>query len=153
MPQLPFWQIKNLHEMNQTEWELLCDGCGKCCLHKLIDVDDATETVHYTDVSCRMLNPQTAQCRDYANRHHWVPDCVVITPDNVLELTYLPLSCAYRRLAEGRELPRWHPLYHDGSRAPLEAAGMSAAQRVDSEDEVSEDYELRIVTWLLHDCD
>jgi hypothetical protein len=146
-----FWEEKALTELTHQEWESLCDGCGKCCLHKLIDEADAEEVIHYTDVSCRLLDTKTAQCRDYPNRKQHVPDCVVITPDNVYELDYMPTSCAYRRLAEGRGLASWHPLYHDGSREPMIAAGMSAAGLVDSEDTVEEDLELRIVTWPLRD--
>lgn len=153
MVQEAFWQTKTLQEMTHSEWELLCDGCGKCCLHKLIDAEDAEETVHYTDVSCRMLNTKTGQCSDYANRHQWVPDCVVITPEMIHELDYLPTSCAYRRLAEGRGLASWHPLLHGGDREPMRAAGMSVAGRVESEDEVADDLELRIVTWPLMDVD
>ncbi|OZB05090.1 MAG: hypothetical protein B7X54_06360 [Idiomarina sp. 34-48-12] len=146
-----FWEDKALHELTHEEWESLCDGCGKCCLHKLIDEADDEEVIHYTDVSCRLLNTKTAQCSDYANRKQHVPDCVVITPENVYDLDYMPTSCAYRRLAEGRGLASWHPLYHAGSRAPMIAAGMSAAGLIDNEDSVEEDLELRIVTWPLRD--
>lgn len=148
-----FWEQKSLQEMTHAEWESLCDGCGKCCLHKLIDEDDAQEVIQYTDVSCRLLDTKTGLCSDYANRKEHVPDCVVITPDNVNELDYMPTSCAYRRLAEGRGIPSWHPLNHNGSRGPMLAAGMSAAGLVESEDYVEEELELRIVTWLLNDID
>ena len=139
--------------MTHAEWESLCDGCGKCCLHKLIDEDDAQEVIEYTDVSCRLLDTKTGLCSDYANRKEHVPDCVVITPDNVNKLDYMPTSCAYRRLAEGRGIPSWHPLNHNGSRGPMLAAGMSAAGLVESEDYVEEELELRIVTWPLNDID
>lgn len=139
--------------MSHAEWESLCDGCGKCCLHKLIDEDDAQEVIEYTDVSCRLLDTKTGLCSDYANRKEHVPDCVVITPDNVNKLDYMPTSCAYRRLAEGRGIPSWHPLNHNGSRGPMLAAGMSAAGLVESEDYVEEELELRIVTWPLNDID
>ncbi|RWU12657.1 YcgN family cysteine cluster protein [Pseudidiomarina gelatinasegens] len=148
-----FWEQKSLQEMTHAEWESLCDGCGKCCLHKLIDEDDAQEVIQYTDVSCRLLDTKTGLCSDYANRKEHVPDCVVITPDNVNELDYMPTSCAYRRLAEGRGIPSWHPLNHNGSRGPMLAAGMSAAGLVESEDYVEEELELRIVTWPLNDID
>lgn len=148
-----FWQEKTLEQMTHEEWESLCDGCGKCCLHKLIDEDDQQEVIHYTDVSCRLLNTKTGFCSDYANRKRHVPDCVVITPANVYDLDYMPPSCAYRRLAEGRGLASWHPLLHDGDRGPMMAAGICAAGLVDSEDQVTEDLELRIVTWPLNDSD
>lgn len=153
MTEQGFWQTKDFTEMTHDEWESLCDGCGKCCLHKLIDEDDVTETLHYTDVTCALLDGSTGLCSNYANRKEFVPDCVVITPANVHELSYMPPSCAYRRLAEGRDLPSWHPLRHNGSREPMQAAGMSAAQRVINENEVHEDLELRIVTWPLKDVD
>ncbi|WP_417665452.1 YcgN family cysteine cluster protein [Pseudidiomarina sp.] len=148
-----FWEEKSLQQMTHAEWESLCDGCGKCCLHKLIDEDDEQEVIQYTDVSCRLLDTQTGLCSDYANRKEHVPDCVVITPANVNELDYMPTSCAYRRLAEGRGIPSWHPLNHNGSRGPMLAAGMSAAGLVESEDYVEEELELRIVTWPLNDID
>ncbi|RUO59533.1 YcgN family cysteine cluster protein [Pseudidiomarina insulisalsae] len=153
MTDAPFWQRKSFAQMTHEEWESLCDGCGKCCLHKLIDSDDMDETVHYTDVSCVLLNTETAQCSNYAERTQHVLDCVVITPENVYELDFMPTSCAYRRLAEGRGLASWHPLLHGGSKAAMIAAGMSAAGRVLNEDEVHEDLELRIVTWPLNDQD
>lgn len=149
----PFWQTKTLQEMSQQEWESLCDGCGKCCLHKLIDSDDPDEQVHYTDVSCQLLNEETARCRHYSQRKSLVPDCVVITPENVYDLDFMPPSCAYRRLAEGRDLASWHPLRHNGSQDVMIAAGISARHRVTSEQQVHEELELRIVTWPLNDCD
>ena len=153
MTETPFWERKSFEEMTHEEWESLCDGCGKCCLHKLIDADDANETIHYTDVSCVLLDTETARCSNYAERTKHVPDCVVITPENVHDLGYMPPSCAYRRLAEGRGLASWHPLRNGGSQAAMIAAGISAAQCVQNEDEVHEDLELRIVTWPLNDSD
>lgn len=148
----PFWQVKSLSEMTASEWESLCDGCGKCCLHKLIDEDDPAETVHYTNVACRLLDCQTGRCSDYRQRFKSVPECVVIRPENVAELDYLPDSCAYRRLANGRSLPSWHPLRHNGSQEPMQAAGMSVAGRVVSETE-AQVTTAAIVTWPLTDCD
>lgn len=153
MTEAPFWERKSFEEMTHEEWESLCDGCGKCCLHKLIDADDADETVHYTDVSCVLLDTATARCTNYSERTKYVPDCVVITPKNVHDLGYMPPSCAYRRLAEGRGLASWHPLRNGGSQEAMIAAGISAAQCVQNEDEVHEDLELRIVTWPLNDRD
>lgn len=148
-----FWETKSLDEMSDAEWESLCDGCGKCCLHKLIDDDDPEETVYYTDVACQLLNTETARCSQYAIRKSLVPDCVVIHRDNVHELTYMPQSCAYRRLAEGRGLASWHPLRNQGSQRAMIAAGISAVSRVISEQDTDEDLELRIVTWPLYDSE
>lgn len=147
----PFWQTKKLYEMTHTEWESLCDGCGKCCLNKLID--DDTEALHFTDVCCELLDPTTGRCGNYPERHSVVPDCVTITPDNLDGLYYLPLSCAYRRLAEGRDLAAWHPLRHNGDRSAMIAAGISVAGRVLRENQLDADLEDRIVTWPLRDCD
>ncbi len=151
--QQPFWERKTLNEMTHEEWESLCDGCGKCCLHKLIDEADAEDVLHYTDVSCRLLNEKTGHCSNYSERKRLVPGCVEITPDNVHELTYMPESCAYRRLAEGRALASWHPLKNDGSNSAMIAAGISVAGRVTSEARNRNDLEDRIVTWPLGDSD
>lgn len=148
-----FWETKALAEMSSVEWESLCDGCGKCCLHKLIDENDPEEPLYYTDVACQLLNTDTAQCRHYAERKSLVPDCVVIHRDNVHQLTYMPQSCAYRRLAEGRGLAAWHPLRNQGSQKAMIAAGMSTVGRVVNEQEIDEDLEDRIVTWPLNDLE
>ncbi|MGX5913613.1 YcgN family cysteine cluster protein [Aliidiomarina sp. Khilg15.8] len=160
---MPFWEDKSLQQMSQTEWEALCDGCGKCCLHKLIDSDEpaaegtdglmhAEESLHYTDVRCRYLDPDTARCGCYAERLDRVPDCVNITLADLPHIHFMPPSCAYRRLHEGKGLPHWHPLLHSGSVAPMQAAGMSiTTHRTVSDTQVAEDdYELRIVTWPLN---
>lgn len=148
-----FWEQKSLAQMSAAEWESLCDGCGKCCLHKLIDEDaDAVEDeVVFTDIACRLLETSTAQCSDYPNRLKHVPDCVVLSPDNLSNVYYMPESCAYRRLAEGRGLAAWHPLRNNGSRAALRAAGISAAGRCLGEHRYHGDLEDRIVTWPLYD--
>ncbi len=107
-PDAPFWRSKTLAQMSQEEWESLCDGCGKCCLIGLEDMD--TGEIHLTDVACRLLDGQTCRCRDYANRQREVPDCVQLTPDNVGQLHWLPKTCAYRLVSEGKPLRSWHPL-------------------------------------------
>ncbi|MGH7076531.1 MAG: YcgN family cysteine cluster protein [Acetobacteraceae bacterium] len=127
---LPFWKRKTLAEMSDAEWESLCDGCGRCCLHKLRD--DATGALAFTNVACRLLDTGTCRCTDYAHRRRQVPDCVQLTPETVAEIDWLPPSCAYRRLAEGHDLPGWHPLI-TGERKSVHRAGASAAGRVVSE--------------------
>ena len=104
----PFWKTKTLAEMNDAEWESLCDGCGKCCLISLEDED--TGEVYLTDLACKLFDSGACQCSDYANRQKRVKDCVKLTPDNVPGLTWLPQTCAYRLIAEGRDLYWWHPL-------------------------------------------
>ena len=117
-----FWQTKTLEEMTREEWESLCDGCGKCCLHKLEDVDSGE--LHFTDVACRMLDRDRCRCTDYANRAQQVPDCLALTPRTVTEVDWLPASCAYLRLARGQPLPDWHPLVSGDPRS-VHRAGRS----------------------------
>jgi uncharacterized protein len=104
----PFWQRKKLSEMNETEWELICDGCGKCCLHKLEDEDSGE--IRYTEVACRFLDVETCRCIDYAHRRDIVSDCETMTPKTVRSLKWIPKTCAYRLLNEGKSLPDWHHL-------------------------------------------
>jgi uncharacterized cysteine cluster protein YcgN (CxxCxxCC family) len=104
----PFWETKTLSEMNRTEWESLCDGCGLCCLVRFEDED--TGEVIPTRVHCKLFNPDACTCTDYPNRKKYVPDCIKLTPHNIEALAWMPKSCAYRRLHEGKDLPRWHPL-------------------------------------------
>ena len=105
---LPFWRTKRLAEMSETEWESLCDGCGLCCLIRFEDED--TGEVIPTRVSCTLFDDKLCRCKDYANRKATVPDCIKLTPWNIEALKWMPPSCAYRRLHEGRGLPKWHPL-------------------------------------------
>ncbi len=105
---IPFWKTKTLTEMSRDEWESLCDGCGRCCLNKLEDED--TGKFLYTRAACKLLDVKTCRCTDYPNRAARVPDCVTLTPENVGELGWLPQTCAYRLLDEGKSLPWWHPL-------------------------------------------
>jgi uncharacterized cysteine cluster protein YcgN (CxxCxxCC family) len=144
----PFWQAKHLEDMTDSEWESLCDGCGRCCLVKL--EEEETERIYFTDVGCRLLDGASCRCHDYANRTDTVNDCVRLTPRNVRELGWLPPTCAYRLLAEGRDLYWWHPLV-SGDPETVHAAGVSVRGRVSAtEDELSdEEVEDRIVTWPL----
>jgi uncharacterized cysteine cluster protein YcgN (CxxCxxCC family) len=146
MDDVPFWRRKTLAEMTAAEWESLCDGCGRCCLNKLEEED--TGRVHYTDVGCRLLDGTTCRCKDYRNRSKRVDDCVRLTPENVGALKWLPPSCAYRLLAQGRDLYWWHPLV-SGDPETVHAAGISVRGRVGiCEDDLGDqDYEDRIVAW------
>lgn len=136
MPDTAFWKIKPLSQMTSQEWESLCDGCGKCCVLKLEDVDSGL--IHYTDVGCRLLDCSSARCRDYENRRQQVADCVMLTPDNLHQLGWMPASCAYRLIHEGRDLPDWHPLI-TGDPDSTRKAGKSVAGRLFSEDKVDEE--------------
>ena len=142
----PFWRRLSLPELNEAQWECLCDGCGRCCLVKLEDEDSGD--IAYTDVGCTLLDPVGCRCRDYPGRQARVPDCLRLTPTVVAELSWLPPTCAYRLIDEGRDLYWWHPLV-SGDPDSVHAAGVSIRGRVSSsEDDVSV-YELldRLVTW------
>lgn len=141
----PFWQTKQLHEMTTEEWESLCDGCGRCCLVKLEDED--TGEIHDTDVSCQLLDCSTCQCTDYANRHEIVDDCIKLDVDKLEELRWLPRTCAYRLLWEGKPLFDWHPLV-SGDPQSVHEAGVSVKDKVTNEREVAlEDLVNRIREW------
>lgn len=139
-----FWEKKSLTEMTTREWESLCDGCGKCCLVKLEDSD--TGKVHYTNVACHLLNAHTSQCKDYGHRKAIVPDCIALTPHDVEEFQWLPVTCAYRLIHEGKDLPDWHPLV-TGDRQSVHDAGMSVSHRVVKETSVI-DIEAHVVDWV-----
>ena len=132
--------------MTPPEWESLCDGCARCCLVKLEDEDNGE--IAYTDVGCTLLDAGTCRCRDYGNRQAKVADCVRLTPEAVRTLTWLPPTCAYRLVAEGRDLYWWHPLV-SGDPQSVHAAGMSVRGRVAGPEENFSVPELlhRLVDW------
>ncbi len=118
----PFWKTKTLAEMTPAEWESLCDGCGRCCLHKLRDED--TDEISYTNVACRLLDGTDCRCTSYQTRQEIIPDCINLTPAALAGIDWLPASCAYRRVAEGKNLAWWHPLI-SGDPETVHQAGMS----------------------------
>lgn len=137
MPQSPpFWKTKTLPEMTREEWESLCDGCGRCCLNKLEDED--TGRFLYTRAACKLLDLESCRCTDYANRHARVPDCVALTPENVGSLGWLPATCAYRLLEEGKNLQWWHPLV-SGRTETVTEAGIAVAGEAYSEEGITVD--------------
>ncbi|MBN8291391.1 YcgN family cysteine cluster protein [Rhodobacter sp. NTK016B] len=136
-PRPRFWETVPLSKMTPTEWESLCDGCGKCCLNKLEDAD--TGEVFFTNIACRLFDDSTCRCANYEIRKTIVPECVVLTPDTLDEVTYwMPRSCAYRRLNEGRGLADWHPLI-TGDPQSAHRAGISVRDRTVPEFDVPED--------------
>ena len=139
----PFWKTKSLEAMDQAEWESLCDGCGRCCLHKLRHDDDGS--LSFTNVACHLLNIDSCRCGNYTHRQRYVPDCVRLTPATVREVDWLPPSCAYRRLAEGKDLAWWHPLV-SGDPATVHEAGISVRGRAVSE-RVAGPLEHHFVEW------
>ena len=147
----PFWKRKPLEALSAAEWESLCDGCARCCLNKLEDWD--TGEIAWTNVACTLLDGETCRCRDYAQRTKTVADCVPLDAATVRRLSWLPVTCAYRRIAEGRDLAWWHPLV-SGSPDTVHEAGISVRGRTVSEDGLDvEDYEAYLVDWPNEDPD
>ena len=126
MTDKPFWQTKTLDEMSRAEWESLCDGCGRCCLHKLRDED--TGALEFTNVACRLLDLNSCRCKKYTTRKRFVPDCVSLTREALIDIDWLPPSCAYVRLANGQDLAWWHPLV-SGDPDSVHIARISVAGR------------------------
>ena len=139
----PFWETTSLKDMTRKQWESLCDGCALCCLHKLEDED--TEEVYYTDVHCRYMDTTNCNCTVYLERQEKVPNCVWLTPNQASEFHWLPDSCAYRVLAEGRKLADWHPLI-SGDPNSVHEAGVSIKGKGVADDQVAEeDWEDHII--------
>lgn len=122
MSKKPFWETKTLTQMNASEWESLCDGCGLCCLIRF--EEETSGEITPTRVHCKLFDPDTCRCSDYALRKKSVPDCIKLTPNTIKDLPWMPLSCAYRRLYEGKSLPKWHYLI-TGDRESVHEAGVS----------------------------
>lgn len=138
-----FWKHKKLGDLDSAEWEALCDGCGRCCLHKLIDV--ASGIIAFTNIACRLLDPKTCRCQHYAERLRLVHDCIDLTSQNIGDLSWLPPTCAYRLIDEGKPLDWWHPLV-SGDPQTVHQAGISVRGQTVNED-VAGDPEDHIVDW------
>lgn len=140
-----FWETKTLDEMSDAEWESLCDGCGRCCLHKLEDED--TRDIFYTDIACKLLDTDKCRCKHYSTRFERVPDCLSVRPLSEEKLHWLPNSCAYVKLAKGEPLSDWHPLI-SGSFTSVHAAGIGMGGRCFSETEVPvAEWEQHLIVW------
>ncbi len=143
---MSFWHDKPLREMTDAEWESLCDGCARCCMVKLEDED--TGDVHYTSLVCDLLDLDSCRCTRYPRRHELVPDCIEFDADLAARLRWLPKTCAYRRLAEGRGLAAWHPLV-SGRRESVHEAGISVRGRVRHVAEADDDaLEKHVIRWV-----
>ena len=161
-----YWDTTTLENMTDEQWESICDGCGKCCLHKFIEDEDSSddmlptehinqgETIHFTNIVCGLLNTKTCSCSQYNRRTELVPDCVKLTKDNLDSIFYMPTSCSYRRLHENRGLPSWHPLLNRGKKAAMHKADMSIRGKTVFDHDVDlEQFEEYIVMWPLMDKD
>ena len=142
--QRPFWKEKALDQMSKAEWEQLCDGCGRCCLNKLEDAD--TGRIHHTDVVCRLLDEESCRCVSYEDRKRFVPECQILTSQNLGRYSWLPSTCAYRLISEGKDLRWWHYLV-SGDLETVHDAGISVRGRVVSERD-ADDLENHVVNWL-----
>ncbi len=141
-----WWHEKALTELSSAQWEALCDGCAKCCLHKLEDEDSGE--VFYTKVRCRFLNERTCRCTDYGNRSTLVANCIDLRTADWTRLDWLPSTCAYRLRAHGQQLPAWHPLM-SGSGDAVHRQGISIRGRAISDEYVHPDgYDEHIVHWV-----
>ena len=146
MTQSKFWLEKAIEDLTPSEWESLCDFCSKCCLHKFIE-PGKTE-VQFTNVVCRYMDMETCKCSDYENRHDNVPDCVLLTPKLARGANWLPKNCAYRLVADGKDIPWWHPLKM-GDPDSTRKTGNSVFGKVVSEDDIDpEDLEDMVVDWF-----
>lgn len=144
----PWWESTPLSAMSETQWESLCDGCGKCCLVKIQDAQ--TERIYFTDVACQLLDCNSGRCQNYTQRQAIVPDCVKLSKDNLEDLSWMPPDCAYRRLYEHKPLLSWHPLVTGNANSTNDygagVAGMPLVSELEVEDNELEDH---VVTWPL----
>ena len=132
----PFWETTTLAAMTRSQWEALCDGCARCCLHKLQDRENGR--IYFTMIACRLLDRQSCRCRAYPQRTAQVPECLVLTADNVHTYDWLPATCAYRKLVVGEPLDSWHPLI-SGNRVSVHRAGVSIQGMALSEEDIHSD--------------
>jgi uncharacterized cysteine cluster protein YcgN (CxxCxxCC family) len=139
----PFWESKTLKQMSKPEWESLCDGCARCCLHKLEDED--TDEVYYTDVHCRYMDKNDCSCTVYQTRNEKVPECIWLTPEQAHSFHWLPDTCAYRLVAEGKPLYDWHPLI-SGDPETVHKSGISLQGKGIPDDKIpEEEWQSRII--------
>ena len=160
-----YWETTALQDMTEKEWEGICDGCAKCCLHKFIDDENveqarstdhikADEKVHYTNIACSLLNTKTCSCTQYSERTKLVPECVKLTKNNLQDIFFMPPSCSYRRLHEGRGLPSWHPLLNKNKKSVMHKVGMSVRGKTVFDKDVDlEHFEDYIALWPVEDLD
>ena len=139
-----FWETKKLSEMTIKEWESLCDGCAKCCLNKLEDEDSGE--IFFTSAVCDLIDLDTCRCTQYAERTTLVPDCIDLKQHDFSEYTWLPATCAYRLLSNGKKLADWHPLI-SGTQESVKDAGVSICSFAMKESQI-DDLQEHIIEWL-----
>ncbi len=139
-----FWEKKKLHQLSKGEWEALCDGCGKCCLLKL--EDDDTGKIEYTNIACKLLSKKNCRCLKYDERQNFVKDCIKLNYKNIDKIKWMPKSCAYKVLLEGKKLPKWHYLV-SGDYNTIHETGNSVRGKIIKENN-SIDIEDHIVDWI-----
>ncbi|MGY6772482.1 YcgN family cysteine cluster protein [Gallibacterium sp. ZY190522] len=128
-----FWQQKSLLEMDEDEWEALCDGCGKCCYRKFIEGRGKRQRLYFTRIACDLLDLETGRCQNYSQRFKLMPDCTKLTKKNLPDFTWLPKTCAYRLLYEGKPLPEWHPLLV-GNQSEMHKANVMVTNGIHEQD-------------------
>lgn len=142
----PYWETKKLSQMDELEWESICDGCGKCCLQKL--QDDETEEIFYTDLACHQLNIKSCQCKVYPKRFEHVESCVDLTPKRLSDFEWLPDTCSYKVYHETGKLADWHPLLV-GDNTQMVRQGLTVKDYAISENKVpEEDWETHVIRWV-----
>ncbi|MCG7873080.1 MAG: YcgN family cysteine cluster protein [Candidatus Thiodiazotropha lotti] len=141
----PFWRTKSLEELSREEWESLCDGCAKCCLQKL--EDEETREIYFTNVVCDLLDQESCRCTHYQERSILVPNCITLQPMDLKDPYWLPSTCAYRLIAEGKDLPVWHPLMCNGESRQMRLGGHSIRGKVVAESE-ADDWEHHLIDWI-----
>ncbi|MCZ2722277.1 YcgN family cysteine cluster protein [Marinomonas sp. 15G1-11] len=142
----PFWVTTKLEDMSPEEWESVCDGCGKCCLQKIEDIE--TREIFFTTLSCSQLNTKTCQCKVYDTRQEAVPNCITLTPKSIDEFEWLPDTCSYRVLQSTGTLPNWHPLIV-GSQKEMIRQGLTVSKYAENESTVNEDdWDLHVIRWV-----
>lgn len=141
----PFWRNKSIQELSLEEWESLCDGCAKCCLQKL--EDEETREIYFTNIVCDLLDREHCRCTHYQERSTLVPNCITLKPADLEDPYWLPPSCAYRLLAEGKDLPDWHPLLSGGDTQKMKLGGHTIHGKVVPEAE-ADDWEHHLIDWI-----
>jgi len=149
MASVQFWKTTKLKDMTQEQWESLCDGCARCCLQKL--QDEETDKIYYTNVVCQYMK-EDGRCSHYMDRQTYVPDCVWLTPEDAAHFHWLPDSCAYRLVSEGKDLPEWHPLKTASQQSVVEAGISVLCQDLISDNSVEEDqWQEHLIEWVQYE--